>query len=128
MTPSFALKLTTQTQNQQTKVMSKRSKSKRMTRWIAGGAGVLAAAAVTNALCADTSDPLLLSLIKKGILTEQEANDIKAESQTNVMASSASKWKLSNSIKEIGLFGDVRFRYEYRGVDNFPGASPSTYY
>ncbi|HZL42439.1 MAG TPA: putative porin [Verrucomicrobiae bacterium] len=108
--------------------MSKRSKSKRMTRWIAGGAGVLAAAAVTNALCADTSDPLLSALIKKGILTEQEANDIKAESQTNVMASSASKWKLSNSIKEIGLFGDVRFRYEYRGVDNFPGASPSTYY
>ena len=82
---------------------------------------MLAAAAVTNGVCADASDPLLDVLIKKGILTEQEAKDIKTEAQTNTVPTTASKWKISDSIKSIGLFGDVRFRYEYRGADNAPG-------
>ena len=30
----------------------------------------------------------------------------------------ASKWKLADSIKSVGLYGDVRLRYEYRGVEN----------
>jgi hypothetical protein len=36
---------------------------------------------------------------------------------------------LSDSIKSIGLYGDVRIRYEYRAADNVPGsgASGSTY-
>src|SRR5262249_41385975 len=29
--------------------------------------------------------------------------------------SSADKWKLSTSVSELELFGDVRLRYEYRG-------------
>ena len=90
-------------------------KQRRLNKWIIGGAGAVAAmAAVGNGLCADASDPLLDALIKKGILTEQEARDIKTEAQTNAVPMSASKWKLSDSIKSIGLFGDVRFRYEYR--------------
>ena len=84
--------------------------------------------AVSAGMCADASDPLLDVLIKKGILTEKEASDIKAEAETNAVAMPASKWKLSDSIKSIALFGDVRFRYEYRGADNIPGGSPDTYY
>ena len=38
-----------------------------------------------------------------------------------------SKWKMSDAIKSMQLFGDLRFRYEYRGVDNVPGATPDTY-
>jgi len=95
------------------------ARNKRLNKWIAGGAGVLAAATMANRLQAQTSDPLLDALIKKGILTEKEAQDIKAEAQTNMMSSMpASKWKIADSIKSIGLYGDVRFRYEYRGVDN----------
>ena len=102
-------------------------KPKRLNRWIIGGAGAVAAmAAVTNGLCADASDPLLDMLIKKGILTEQEATDIKTEAGTNTVPISASKWKLSDSIKSIGLFGDVRFRYEYRGADNPTALAQST--
>ncbi len=94
-------------------------KSKRLNQWIVGSAGALATAAVVSSgLCADASDPLLDMLIKKGLLTEQEARDIKAEAQTNAVPSAASKWKLSSSLKNIGLYGDVRFRYEYRGADN----------
>ena len=102
-------------------------KPKRLNRWIIGGAGAVAAmAAVTNSLCADASDPLLDMLIKKGILTEQEATAIKTEAETNTVPISASKWKLSDSIKSIGLFGDVRFRYEYRGADNPTALAQST--
>jgi len=101
---------------------------KRWTRWIAAGAGVLTATTLTNARCAEPSDPLLDMLIKKGILTEQEAREIQAEAQTNAAPAAPSKWHLSNSIKNIGLFGDVRFRYEYRGADNVVGGSPGTYY
>jgi hypothetical protein len=88
---------------------------------------------VTNA---QTSDPALNALVKKGFLTEQEAKDALADAQTNLVSGSeeklpsASKWKISDAIKSIGLYGDLRFRYEYRGADNAPGsgASGDTYY
>jgi hypothetical protein len=64
-----------------------------------------------------STDVLLNLLLKKGVLTEEEAKSVKAElaAQTNTV--SASKWKLSSAIKEITLFGDMRFRYEYRGAE-----------
>jgi hypothetical protein len=59
-------------------------------------------------------------------------NELKAEfaaQETNIVNQlPASKWKLADSIKNIALYGDLRFRYEYRGVDNAPGISPNTYY
>jgi hypothetical protein len=83
---------------------------------------------VTNA---QTSDPALNALVKKGFLTEQEAKDALADAQTNLVSGSeeklpsASKWKISDAIKSIGLYGDLRFRYEYRGADNAPGSGES---
>src|SRR5258708_16054884 len=88
---------------------------------MAGGAGVLAAAGMTNAAQAQTSDPLLNTLIKKGVLTQQEADTIKAETGTNAVIAAASKWKISNGIKSVELFGDLRFRYEYRGAEAVDG-------
>ncbi|MGH8023854.1 MAG: putative porin, partial [Limisphaerales bacterium] len=75
---------------------------------------------------------LLDTLERKGILTVKEADELKAEDaadQTNQFNSlPAAKWKIADSIKSIGLYGDVRFRYEYRGADNVPGATSSTFY
>jgi hypothetical protein len=77
---------------------------------------------------------LLDKLEQKGVLTEEEASQLKAESaadQTNQVPPpqpAPSLWKISNTFKSVQLFGDVRFRYEYRGVDNLPGASQSTFY
>lgn len=77
-------------------------------------------------------DSLLNKLEQKGVLTVDEANQLKAENaadQTNLVNElPASKWKLSKAIQSIGLYGDLRLRYEYRGVDNALGASPNTYY
>lgn len=81
---------------------------------------------------AQASDPLIDKLEQKGILTESEAKDLRAESdaeETNLVNSlPASKWKIADSIKSMQLFGDFRLRYEYRGVHNIPGAAESTYY
>lgn len=77
------------------------------------------------------NDPLVDILIKKGILTADEAKQIKAEAaaaQTNAAeVMPASKWRISNAIKDIGLYGDMRLRYEYRGVENAPGLAPETF-
>jgi hypothetical protein len=77
---------------------------------------------------------LLNKLEQKGILTEDEADQLKAESasdktnEANLAQPSPSIWKISNTFKSVQLFGDVRFRYEYRGEDNIPGASQNTFY
>jgi hypothetical protein len=99
---------------------AKRTASGRLGKWAAGGAGVLAAMALANGASAQTSDPLLNTLIKKGILTEDEAKDIKAEanaSQSNNLPVLPSKWKISNGIKNVELYGDLRLRYEYRSAE-----------
>ena len=70
---------------------------------------------------AQTADALVNKLIQKGILTEKEAQELKTESAATTNMTSASKWKLSDSIKNINLYGDLRFRYEYRGAEN-PGS------
>ncbi len=75
---------------------------------------------------------LIDKLEQKGILTADEAKELRAETeaaQTNLLNSAlmASKWKLADSIKNMQLFGDLRFRYEYRSTENAPGASPETY-
>ena len=89
------------------------------------------APASTNSPAPVSNDALLNALVRKGILTQDEALQIQKEaaaSQTNAYNTGASKWKLPDAIKDIGLYGDFRFRYEYRGVDNVPGVSPDTFY
>src|SRR6266496_1604562 len=72
-----------------------------------------------NALAADPSDPVLDLLLQKGIVTEAEVQKARADAErirTNLMEMPPleSKWKLSNAIKNIELFGDLRLRYEHR--------------
>lgn len=93
-------------------------KKHKINRWILTGTGALIAASATAAFAVDSVDSLLDALVKKGVLTQKEATDIKEENTTNIAVMPASKWKISDAIKTIGLYGDVRFRYEYRGVDN----------
>ena len=95
------------------------------------GATALASLA-TPTLAESSSDSLINKLEQKGILSADEAKQLRSESaasDTNLLNQlPASKWKIADSIKTLGLYGDLRFRYEYRGVDNTIGASPDTYY
>ena len=88
----------------------------------------LAAALITANGQTQPAESLVNKLVQKGILTESEAKELLSES-THTNAPPPSKWKISDSIKSIGLYGDVRFRYEHRSADNAPGSgeSGSTY-
>lgn len=73
------------------------------------------------------ADALINKLVEKGILTDKEAKDLLAETARTTNEVSPSKWKLSQAIKDIGIFGDIRFRYEYRETaNNAPGLSGSS--
>ena len=114
-------------------ITMKKIKNQRTTTRVAVFAGAAAMMALTPNTHAQSSvDNLLNKLEQKGILTPNEARDLRTESDeeaTNQMNNlPASKWKISDSIKSIQLFGDLRLRYEYRGVDNIPGAARETFY
>jgi len=58
---------------------------------------------------------LLDLLVRKRIITDQEAEEVRAELVKETASTSAGKWKLSTSLTELELYGDARVRYEYRG-------------
>lgn len=57
---------------------------------------------------------LLDALVKKGVLSDKEAQDIEAQDQKEYNTTAASKISLSSSIKSITFYGDLRLRYEMR--------------
>src|SRR5271168_802335 len=115
-------------------IKTKRSHNNSTKTKVALFAGTAALLTLANQTQAQTvnSDPLIDKLEQKGILSADEAKDLRSESltdQTNLVDSvPSSKFKIADSIKSLQLYGDFRLRYEYRGVDNLPGAANSTYY
>src|SRR4029079_12254956 len=80
----------------------------------------LAAAALWLALGgtvarAQDAGALLDLLVKKKLISDQEAEEVRGELVKEAATTSAGKWKLSTPITELELYGDVRLRYEYRG-------------
>jgi hypothetical protein len=92
-------------------------------RWLAVVAGMGAMCPAGKGLAGDVTsnpDPILQLMLEKGMITENEAARVQAESdarRTNhITTPDISKWKISDGlgIKSIELFGDVRLRYENR--------------
>src|SRR4051812_35888466 len=76
---------------------------------------------------AQDAGALLDLLVRKKIINDQEAEEVRAELAKEVASTSAGKWKLSTPITELELYGDARLRYEYRGgqtAGNAPTAAP----
>lgn len=76
----------------------------------------------------DPPDPVLDLLLQKGIVTEAEVAKAKADAErirTNALANAMppveSKWKISNAIKNVEFYGDVRLRYENRQAEDPSG-------
>ena len=64
---------------------------------------------------AQTADAALLNaLVKKGVLSDSEAQQIETEDQKEYNETAASKISLASSIKKITFYGDLRLRYEMR--------------
>jgi hypothetical protein len=57
---------------------------------------------------------LLDLLVRKHLITDQEAEEVRADLTKEVASTSAGKWKLSTPITELELYGDARVRYEIR--------------
>src|SRR5258708_27671502 len=74
-------------------------------------------------LRAQDAGALLDLLVKKRLITDQEAEEVRAELTKETATTSGGKWKLSSPITEIELYGDIRLRYQYNGGqtdDNSP--------
>jgi len=66
---------------------------------------------------AQDSGALLDALVRKKVLTSQEAEDVRADLIQENATSNAGKLQLSNSITSLKLYGDVRLRYQYDNKD-----------
>ena len=81
-----------------------------------------------SVLRAQDAGALLDLLVKKRLISDQEAEEVRAELTKQVSETSGGKWKLSTPITEIELYGDIRLRYQYNGGqtdDNSPVARPA---
>ncbi|HEX7515730.1 MAG TPA: putative porin [Chthoniobacterales bacterium] len=86
----------------------------------------MAASIIAGAITARAQDAgaLLDLLVKKRLITDQEAEEVRGELTRDAAATSSGKLKLSAPITEIELYGDARVRYETREgttASNVPG-------
>src|SRR2546421_7456358 len=63
---------------------------------------------------AQDAGALLDLLVRKKLITDQEAEEVRAELTKESATTAAGKWKLSTPITELELYGDARVRYEIR--------------
>lgn len=75
--------------------------------------GAALAAGATTLARAQDSGPLIDALVRKGILNDQEAEDIRADLQRDFAGSSAGKTELSSSLSRFKLSGDMRIREQF---------------
>ncbi|MHA3775347.1 putative porin [Verrucomicrobiota bacterium sgz303538] len=77
---------------------------------------VLVGSAVIPAKAQDAG-ALVDALVRKGVLTDQEAEEIRADMTREFSQTSAGKINLSSSLTELKLYGDLRLRYQYDNKD-----------
>jgi hypothetical protein len=84
---------------------------KKLTKRIFALAGVLALG--LGAVKAQSDGALLDALVKKGVLSDQEAEDIRASAAKDYSQTAAGKLALSDQITQLKIYGDARVRFEY---------------
>ena len=75
--------------------------------------GALVLGGASAALAQGDSSALLDVLVKKKVLSAQEAEDVRADLVRDNATTNAGKINLSNSITSLKLYGDVRMRYQW---------------
>jgi len=84
---------------------------KNTTKRVFAIAGLLALG--LSAVKAQSDGALLDALVKKGVLSDQEAEDIRASAAADYAKTPAGKLGISDSVQKLTLYGDVRLRFEY---------------
>ncbi len=88
---------------------------KNLTTWALACALSIGSAAATMA---QDSSALIDALVKKKVLSAQEAEDVRADLIKENTQTNAGKIQLSNSITSLKLYGDIRLRYQYDSTQN----------
>jgi hypothetical protein len=83
---------------------------KTLTTWALACALSIGSAAATMA---QDSSALIDALVKKKVLSAQEAEDVRADLIKENAQTNAGKLQLGNSITSLKLYGDIRLRYQY---------------
>jgi polyhydroxyalkanoate synthesis regulator phasin len=85
----------------------------------------LCLALATTATAQVSADAIMDRLVAKGVLTQDEATELRKEAETNnaeTMNGEGLKFKLSSAIKSMEFYGDLRMRYENRSAQLGPEA------
>lgn len=83
---------------------------KSLTTWAL--ACLIAVGGAASAFAQD-SNALIDALVRKKVLTAQEAEDVRADLIRENALTNAGKLQLSNSVTSLKLYGDMRLRYQY---------------
>jgi len=89
-----------------------------MNRWIAGGAGAAALLSLPSHSLAQSSDAIIGKLVQKGVLTQQEADDLKKDAEKDFTKSFASHSGLPAWTKSVAFSGDLRLRLDDQMFEN----------
>ena len=81
------------------------------TMFIAAAGSLLFGSALARA---QDNGALLDLLVRKGLINDQEAEEVRADLTRENASTSAGKLKLSTPLTELELYGDARVRYEVR--------------
>jgi phosphate-selective porin OprO and OprP len=99
--------------------MIQRKRSKLWARW---AIGVLAGAALVTPVVAQSSNALLDALIRKGVLTEQEAKEIEAELEPAPKPAAPVVRPSSSNIRDLQIRGRIHGQFGYTHADNDEGS------
>jgi hypothetical protein len=77
-----------------------------------------------TAVHAQSDGALLDALVKKGVLSDQEAEDVRADEAKDYATTPAGKLAISDYVTQIKLYGDARLRWEY--LDEKPQVPSAT--
>src|SRR5271154_4701713 len=66
-----------------------------------------------TAVKAQSDGALLDALVTKGVLSDQEAEDIRASEAKDYSTTAAGKLALPDYVNKLTIYGDVRLRFEY---------------
>jgi polyhydroxyalkanoate synthesis regulator phasin len=82
--------------------------------------------AMTFAAVAQDSGALVDALVKKGILSDQEAEEIRADLTKEFSQTSAGKLNFSSAVTQLKIYGDARVRYQWENKQDQTAGAAST--
>ncbi|MEM1058880.1 MAG: putative porin [Verrucomicrobiota bacterium] len=97
---------------------------KRVAGWLGRGSLAAAVLAVGAASSHAQDDALLNALVKKGVISSAEANDIRNEVELERAKEGRGKIELNKGVTKLKIYGKARLRYQWNQLSAQPPVSP----